>query len=208
MIGGRRGAWTLVAIAGRFPSAAWLGTGGGARTLVAAILLGPWLSGGAAGCAREGDRVGTAPSRVVGVPGPDTAAGPVRRVGNLPFARTIVEDEAGSVAVVGDYERELGRAAGARVRVTGESRAGGLGPELRATSYEILGVDGERPYVGILASDGASYRLVGPDGGEVALETVPETFAELVGGRLWVVTDEEGAVTRYGVLLRPDEDAR
>lgn len=159
----------------------------------------------AAACAREGHRIDTTPARTVGVPGPDTVSGIVRRVGSIPFVRTLVGEGEEAVAVVGEYEGEVGRLTGAEVRVTGEARTGGLGAELRATSYEILSVDGERPHVGVLARDAEGYRLEGPEGASLALRAVPESYAQLVGARLWVVTDDDGVVIRYGVLRGPEE---
>lgn len=149
----------------------------------------------------------TEPRRVVGVPGPDSVEGRARRVGNLPFARTILEDEGSSVALVGPYATEVGRVAGALVRVTGERAPGGLGPELRVGSYEILSVSGERPHVGLLARDAGddAYRLEGPEGGRLSLRAAPEAFAALLGARLWVIVDADGVVLRYGVLRPPRE---
>lgn len=174
----------------------------------AVAVLATLLSGvGAAACAREGDRVDTEPGRVVGVPGPDSVEGRVRRVGNLPFARTILEDGGSSVALVGPYATEVGRVAGALVRATGEGTPGGLGPELRVGSYEILSVSGERPHVGLLAREegDGGYRLEDPEGGRLTLRAAPEVFAALLGARLWVITDPDGVVVRYGVLRRPGE---
>lgn len=156
-------------------------------------------------CAREGDRVDVTPSRFVGVPGPDTIGGRVRLAGNAPFTRTILEGDTGSVAVVGEYAAEVGRLSGAVVRASGEAQAGALGPEIRATSYEILSIDGERPLVGILAREGEEWLLVGSDGARRSLRAVPERFATLPGARLWIVVNEGGAVISYGVLRKAED---
>lgn len=159
-----------------------------------------------AACAREGDRLEAGPP-TVGSPGPDTVTGRVRQVGNAPFVRTLVQGEEEAVAVTGEYELELARLTGATVRVTGERSRGGLGPELRASSYAILSIDGEIPRVGILRRDDEGYRLERVEGGSISLRSIPEGFARLVEWRIWVVI-EEGAVTRHGLLREPEEDVR
>lgn len=167
------------------------------------VLLGiAWLGLWTA-CAREGDRVDAGPA-TVGRSGPDTVSGRVRRAGNVPFVRTLVEAEEGSVAVVGEYEREVGRLVGATVQVTGRRAEGGLGPELQATSYQILGIDGEVPTIGRLRWGADGFRLETPDGHAVPLALVPEGLAELEGARIWVLL-ENGAVTRHGLLRPPEE---
>lgn len=159
-----------------------------------------------AACAREGDRMGTTPA-TIGRPGPDTVTGTVRRVGNAPFVRTLVEGENEALVVTGGPELEVARLVGARVRVSGVRTDGPMGPKLRASSYAILSVDGEVPEVGVLRRETDGYRLVRVRGDTLALRIVPEIFAELAGARVWLLL-EGGAVTRYGVLRRPGEAER
>lgn len=155
-------------------------------------------------CAGTGDRVPSTPSATVGLPGPESVRGVVRQVGNLPFARTVVQGEEGAAAVVGPYEPELRRLVGANVRVTGEPATdAGLGPTLRVTSYEIESIDGARPAVGILRREDGQWRLEGAEGALLPLPAVPPELAEAAGGRVWVLTDAAGAVYRYGVLRPP-----
>lgn len=177
--------------------------------LAAAVALGLCAAGSvalSAACAHEGDRMETAPA-TIGRPGPDTITGRVRRAGSVPFVRTLVEEEGEAVAVTGERESEVARLAGARVRVSGKRTEGPMGPELRATSYAILSVDGEVPEVGILRREADGWRLVRGPGDTLALRVVPESFAELAGARIWLVL-ERGAVTRHGVLRRPGEVGR
>lgn len=177
--------------------------------LAGSLALGLCVAGSvalSAACAHEGDRMETAPA-TIGRPGPDTVTGRVRRAGNVPFVRTLVEEEGEAVAVTGEHEPEIARLVGARVRVSGVRTDGPMGPELRASAYAILSVDGEVPEVGLLRREADGYRLVRARGDTLDLRVVPESFAELAGARVWLVL-EGGAVTRHGVLRRPEEAGR
>lgn len=138
----------------------------------------------------------------VGEPGPEAVEGVVRVIGAYPFERTVVEgDDGESVQIAGAYDGEVARLSGARVRVTGSPGTGELpGPALDATSYEILSVDGDRPVVGVLASDDGGHLLRGSGGREHRLSAVSEGLAGLEGALVWVVLDERNGVARYGLL--------
>ncbi len=156
----------------------------------------------AAGCARQ---VRVESGGGDSVP-PDTVVGQVRQVGNTPFVRTILQTDSGGVQVAGPYENEVSRLVGARVRVVGEvdtTRSGAMGSVLRASSYTILSVDGDRPQVGVLRRSEAGYYLETGDGQEVPLSTVSSSLGAKVGAKVWVVTNDAGAVTRYGILKEP-----
>lgn len=136
----------------------------------------------------------------------DTLEGTVRQVGNTPFVRTVVRGDEASATVVGELGEELARVSGARVRVWGAYReeGGGPGPQLEATGYEILSVDGSEPTVGVLHHDGdRGYYLATERGADVALAGVPDRLGAQVGGKVWVVLGENGGVQRYGVLREP-----
>jgi hypothetical protein len=160
------------------------------------------LLSGAGGCtseARIGDDIGR-----IGVIGPDAIEGVVRRVGNAPFTRTIVDGGDG-VVIDGPYEPELRRLAGAEVRITGRlvTEREFPGPTLEATSYEITSVDGERPSLGMLGRDEDGFYLE-MRGREIArLGSVSEALAGSTGGLIWVILDANGGVARYGVLRDP-----
>lgn len=137
---------------------------------------------------------------------PDQVEGTVRQVGNMPFQRTVVESEGETVTVVGPLQAELTRLVGARVRVAGETGGSGpFGPEMQVAAYEVVAVDGESPYVGRLVRDAEGYALETAVGGTLRLGVVPARFSELVGGRVWVIVDEQGTVLRYGILRPPDK---
>jgi hypothetical protein len=168
-----------------------------------------WL--GIIGCARE-VQVSSGPSWV-GEIGADAASGVVRRMGNEPFVRTVLQDESAetSVVVAGPYEIEIGRLAGARVSATGRfARSEELGRHLAASSYEILSVDGVRPHVGTLelSQEGRhGFVLTTPGGEAIPLTVLSEGLESALGGRVWVTLDESQTVTRYGVLRTPEEMA-
>lgn len=154
----------------------------------------------AAACPREGVN---GDIHYIGEIGPDTASGVVRRVGNAPFTRTILDREE-AVVITGPYEPELSRLTGAEVRVTGRVTPGEFpGPTLEAMSYEILSVDGERPLLGTLGRDADGFYLTVPGGTAVRLAAVSETLAESAGGRVWVILDSNGGVAQYGILRAP-----
>lgn len=134
---------------------------------------------------------------------PDTVTGTVRRAGNLPFARTLVEGD-DTVAVSGPHEEELARLAGARVRAVGrrDTSERWPGTVLEAAAYELLAVDGERPEVGILRRDGEGFYLE-REGERLRLGAVSPGLAREVGAKVWVLTGAGGSVLRYGVIRPP-----
>lgn len=176
----------------------WLGVAG---ALVAVAVVGA--------CAANDGEVGVRPF-VVGEAGPDTAAGLIRRVGNAPFTRTIIDaGEAGeSAAVAGELELDLRRLVGAEVEATGRLREGGdLQPVLEVSSYEVTGIDGVRPHVGTLERRDGGYRLRARGDSSIAVGWVSESLREAVGGRVWLILDDRGGVAQFGILRAPDEMA-
>lgn len=171
------------------------------RSAAAAAVLALALAGAACGVNRapgDGAPASDAAAR-------DTVEGAVRQVGSTPFQRTVVEGEAASPAVTGPLAEELARLVGARVRVVGRPVDGEFpGPAIRVESYEVLSVDGDEPVVGILRHEaGAGYRVETDAGQAVALRSVPPGLGAAAGGKVWVVTGEDGGVLRYGILREP-----
>jgi hypothetical protein len=163
---------------------------------------------GLAGCARE-VQLSSGPSWVGDV-GPDRASGVVRRIGNEPFVRTVLQDESAETAVVvaGVYEIEIGRLAGARVSATGRFvRSEELGRYLDGSSYESRAVDEERPHMGTLEQVEEGFVLTTPGGEAIPLAAVSEGLESALGARVWVTLDESRTVTRYGILRTPEEMA-
>lgn len=135
----------------------------------------------------------------------DTLEGVVRQVGSTPFPRTVVEGDTASATLTGPLAGELARAAGAVARVTGRRVEGDRpGRTLRVEGYDLLSVDGEEPRVGVLRHEaGTGYRLETGEEGSIALRAVSAGLGSAVGGKVWVVLGEGGAVQRYGILREP-----
>lgn len=154
----------------------------------------------ATGCAREPREVAW-----VGDVGPEALEGEVRRVGSHPFSQALLTlDDGESAIVTGAYEAEIERLAGARVRVTGRWVRGELPePSLEASSYEIVSIEGDRPWLGRLARDDAGFFLEASGGATRRLSFVSETLAEQIGALVWIVVDERDGVARYGILREP-----
>jgi hypothetical protein len=128
-----------------------------------------------------------------------TARGTVRRLGSEGAVRTVIQG-AESTVVLGDYEDEIGRIAGAEVWVSGVAETSAYGPAIRASTYRILSVDGEIPVVGVLAEDPDGFYVVRDDGSIVRLD-VSERLAAARGAKVWVVLGADGVtVNRYGIL--------
>jgi hypothetical protein len=170
-----------------------------AGAAIAALLV----AGASLACARQVRIESDSPQAVAS----DTVSGRVRQVGNAPFVRTIIEGESRSVRIVGPLEAEVAHLVGARVRAVGvvdSASAQPLGPALRASAYTILSVDGDTPVVGYLRrSEAGEYYLHAEDGSDLSLSFVSRSLAEKVGAKVWVVTNDQGAVTRYGILREP-----
>ena len=161
-------------------------------TAIAAALL-------ATGCAADpGVRNGLAR---VGEIGPDRIEGRVRVVGSHPFSRTVIDEgQGGGSTITGPYGAEIGRLAGAQVRVTGTFEdAGTPDPSFAASSYEVISVDGEKVLLGFLERDDAGHYLRLGDG-QTRIGVVPATLGGRIGTLVWVVLDENEGVARYGIL--------
>ncbi len=128
-----------------------------------------------------------------------TARGTVRRLGSEGAVRTVLQGES-SVVVLGDYEDEIGRAAGAVVWASGTAATSDYGDALVVSEYRILSVDGDVPIVGILAEDENGFFLREEDGDTVRLD-VSERLAGALGAKVWVVLGADRVtVSRYGIL--------
>ena len=132
-------------------------------------------------------------------PAQATARGTVRRLGSEAAVRTVIQGEE-SVVVVGDYEPEIARAAGAELWVTGTPTSSDYGPALQVSEYRILSVDGEVPVVGVLAEDEAGFFIRKDDGSTVRVD-VSDRLAGALGAKIWVVLGADRVtVSRYGIL--------
>ena len=133
----------------------------------------------------------------------DTVTGSVRRVGNDPFVRTLVQGD-DTVFVAGELESEIATLAGARVMIVGSYTTGDMpGTYMDVSAYEIVSVDGDVPTVGTLASDDDGYYIQVEAGTVLRLSALSTELAAQEGGKVWVVVTDEGVVQRYGVIAAP-----
>lgn len=132
-----------------------------------------------------------------------TLTGLLAVTGAQPMTFVTLQPEDGrAVQLLGQYESELRRLAGAVVRVEGTSATGRMpGPALTVQRYELVSVDGQRPYVGVLEAAGGEYRLAGAQA--MRLLGVPPELAGRAGATIWVVGAREGDAVRlqsYGII--------
>jgi hypothetical protein len=132
-----------------------------------------------------------------------TLTGLLAVTGAQPMTFVTLQPEDGrAVQLLGQYESELRRLAGAVIRVEGTSATGRMpGPALTVRRYELVSVDGQRPYVGVLEAAGGEYRLAGVQ--SMRLLGVPPELAGRAGATIWVVGAREGDAVRlqsYGII--------
>jgi len=99
----------------------------------------------------------------------------------------------------GALREELKTLAGATVRLRGDS---GRATTMNVTSYEVLSIDGQTPFVGTLVKNGSVTRLAtGSD--TLTLQNPPKGLS--AGGKYWVVGPRDGnslKVGSYGLIRR------
>jgi hypothetical protein len=126
----------------------------------------------------------------------DTVRGIVAEVGSVPITSIVVRPAGGrSVTLLGSLAKEIGRAAGAEVWVSGHRTQEGL----HAMRYAVRSVDGEPAVDGVLASEDGGLVLV-TAGGRRRIVRPPQALRGMVGARVWLVGPIEGGITSYGVL--------
>jgi hypothetical protein len=126
----------------------------------------------------------------------DTVRGIVAEVGSVPITSIVVRPAGGrSVTMLGSLAKEIGRAAGAEVWVSGHRTPEGL----HAMRYAVRAVDGEPAVDGVLASEDGGLVLV-TAGGRRRIVRPPQALRGMVGARVWLVGPIDGGITSYGVL--------
>ncbi len=108
------------------------------------------------------------------------------------------------VQLVGPLADELQRLDGGLVAVRGDSIPGAMGPALRATSYEILEIDGLRPWVGALVPGTGADQWELETGSETLhLEGLGTDTRLVHDAWIWVTGSRSGgsiSVATYGIL--------
>lgn len=138
----------------------------------------------------------------------DTVAeGTVRVVGPTETAQVVLSGVARDVALTGPLFAELRRLVGARVRITGRpGRNPAAAPDraVEVTGYDILAVDGERPFVGVVVRRDARLWLAGQD--TLELLGAPPDLAARVGAKVFITGTARGGqlvLRSYGVIREP-----
>jgi hypothetical protein len=114
---------------------------------------------------------------------------------------TLVPAEGRSRTLVGDLQAELARLSGAEVRVRGVENGKPPAGDFMVTNYDVTGIDGEVPKLGILTDAGGYLTLLGPD--TLKLTNVPDALRSRTGAKVWVVGPAKGGkleVQSYGIL--------
>lgn len=140
-------------------------------------------------------------------PGDTVAEGTVRVIGPRETAQVVLSGVAPDIALIGPLSGELRRLVGARVRVTGWPLTNPAAAPERAVevaAYEILAVDGERPYVGIVVRRDDRLWLAGVD--TLELLGAPPDLAAHIGAKVFVngtVRSGQLVLRSYGVIREP-----
>jgi hypothetical protein len=115
---------------------------------------------------------------------------------------TVALDVGGSVGVVGVLEGEVRSLSGARIRVEGRPGQGFPGPSVNVLSYEVLEINGQKPYVGVLQRVAETLVLEQPGAG-LELSAFPTGLSGAVGAKVWLTGTLSGsrlAVQSYGII--------
>ena len=129
----------------------------------------------------------------------DTVRGTVAVVGSFPVTSVVVRPPGGrDVTITGPLAREIRRAAGAEVWISGTRTAEGV----EASRYAVRRVDGDAVADGTLALEGDRMVLVTPNGRH-PIARPPQALRDMVGARVWLVGPLDGTIASYGVLREP-----
>ena len=166
---------------------------------LATIALAAAITTAAVGCSPQNEMESSPGAEAAA----DTTTGTVRRIGNEPFVRTLVQGE-DTVFVSGALEPELATLAGAQVMIVGQPTTGDMpGETLEVTEYTIVSVDGDVPAVGRLESDDEGYFLSQVNGEVLRLTALSPELAAYEGAKVWLVVSDSGTVQRYGIIAAP-----
>jgi hypothetical protein len=127
-------------------------------------------------------------------------------MGADPMIMVVVRPTDGApVRVMGPLGAEVGRVTGATVALFGEVRTDGPWRTIEPAAYEILTIDGQRPYVGTLVVDGLEVRLESDS--SLRLDGAPEALRREHGAKVYVIGPVRGgvlSVLSFGVIVRKE----
>jgi hypothetical protein len=119
-------------------------------------------------------------------------------------AVTLIQESDESFELVGPLLGELRNLAGITVRVEGRLGFGSPRPRCEVSAYELLLVDGQRPWVGVLAARERGTWLVGSE--TIRLLTPPPDLVSAVDAKVWVLGRRAAdglVVLSYGIIAQP-----
>jgi hypothetical protein len=137
--------------------------------------------------------------------GTDAMQGRVYLTGSSPNQVVSIQpDDDRSVRLVGELEAELGRLAGAVLRVEGTVAGQGAMRPFSVRAYEVLEIDGAKPLVGVLQEDNGRLRIATDP--PMTLLDAPQGLAANVGAKIWIVGLVEAAtvhIQSFGIIRDP-----
>ncbi len=110
------------------------------------------------------------------------------------------------VGITGPLLREIRSLAGATLMVEGVPAAQAMGAAVDVRRYDVIEVNGERPYVGIMTRTGEDHAIRRDDGTTIALEAVPAALGAATGAKVWVtgrLRDGRVQVQSFGIIRPP-----
>lgn len=139
-----------------------------------------------------------------GTAGDREYTGRVASIGTEGMRQVVLSlDDNSLVHLAGALLPELDRLAGARLRVQGTATTAAPAPGVDVRRYEILEVNGQRPWVGRLTQTGDGFALMDGDSLVARLDQPPPDLVRQVGARVWVTGTETGQGVRvqsFGVI--------
>ena len=170
-----------------------------------ALTYGALVSAMLAGCNHAPDTSAKAlPPDVARLAIDTTWAGRVHVGGTaqLPEVSLQLED-GGAKRLVGMHAAELQTLNGAQVVVSGAAVDDVPGGAVRVSDYTLTGIDGERPFVGVLSSPDSLLTL--PDGTTLTLLGLPAAMRGADGAKIWLTGERTGTELRVrsaGIIRR------
>lgn len=128
--------------------------------------------------------------------------GVIETIGKAPMTMVVLRPAHGPpVRVDGPLADEVARLTGATVTLFGTAQPGSPYRTVAPTHYEIVAIDGEKPFVGVLRVEGDAVRLEGTP--TLRLAGVPRALRDQAGARVYVLGSlRDGVVTvlSFGVI--------
>ena len=141
--------------------------------------------------------------------GSTSFVGLVKELGTGPFKGLVIEFDSGTgraLAVTGNLQTEIAQLIGLKINAAGRviPNPGAPPPTnaLDVTSYQILSVNGDKPYVGTLTMRGNDMWIEGTPNG-MKLTGYPASLHQKHGAKVWIVGRvEDGAlvVQSFGII--------